>query len=81
LPIDPGYRGLVAEDCLDLVGAHRRDRLGVERSAEALLQGERAPERPPHGDLLVEQHPDEECERVLDQQPVGLCVAGDREPS
>ena len=48
-------------------------------AAEPALQRRRTAERPLHRHLLVEQHPDEERERIVDEQPVGDVVAGDGE--
>ena len=71
-------RGLGAEDGLEVVDRHRRDGMRVE-GAEPLAERRRAAEGPLHRDLLVEQHPDEERERVGDEERVGVGVAGDRE--
>ena len=43
------------------------------------LRRGRPAERPLHRHLLVEQHADHEGERILDEQPIGLGVAGDGE--
>ena len=48
---------------------------GVE-ATEAVPQRRRTAERPLHRHLLVEQHADEERERIVDEQLVGDGVAG-----
>ena len=70
-------RGLVAEHRLEVGGIHRRDRGRVEvLDAEPLLEQERRAERPLHRDLLVEQHPEHQRERLLRrEQAVGLGIS------
>ena len=63
-------RRLLHEHRDELLGVHRRDLVRVELAAEPLLQQGRALERPLHRHLLVEQHPDEECERIGVEQPI-----------
>ena len=67
------------EHLLELRGIHRRDPPGVER-ADPALQLERARERLLYGNLLVEREADQQRERLVDEQPVGLVVAGEAEP-
>src|SRR5436853_3152926 len=58
-----------------LFRSHAGDGRGVERfalGAEALLEGVRALERPFERDLLVEDHADEQGQRVLGEELVGL---------
>ena len=62
-------RGERGGQCL---GVHLGDALGVERLAESSLELQGACERPLQGDLLVENHPDEQSERTLREQRVGL---------
>src|SRR5205823_2570568 len=47
--------------------------------AEAALQQERSTERPLHRHLLVEEHPDQDRERLLREQAVGLRIGGEEE--
>jgi hypothetical protein len=69
-------RRFLPEHRLDVFGAHRRDGSGVEGS-ESFPQRRRTTERPLHRYLLIEQHPDEQRERVGDEELVGFGVAGD----
>ena len=46
---------------------------------EALAQRHRTLERPLHGNLLVEQHADEQRSGVVLEEQVGLGVSGDRD--
>ena len=61
----------------ELFGVHRRDLVRVELAAEPFLQKGGTLERPLHGHLLVEQHPDEKCERIGVQQPIRVAVSRD----
>ena len=78
----PGNRcsaGGVAEDRVESgFGVHRGDPRSVE-VADPLLELVRTAERLLDGHLLVEREPDEQGERLGDEQPVGLVVAGERE--
>ena len=74
-------RGLLAEHRNELLGVHRRDLVRVELAAQPLLQERGALERPLHRDLLIEEHADEQRERIGVEQAVGVGVAGDREGS
>ena len=49
------------------------------QAAEAVPERRRAAERPLHRHLLVQEHADEERQRVVDEQAVGDRVAGDGE--
>ena len=69
----------LAEGAVELAGVHARDRAGVE-SADAPLELERPREGLLHRDLLVEDEADEERERLLGEERVGLVVAGEVEP-
>src|SRR5919201_4328668 len=72
-------RGLAPEDLVELPGVRARDRLRVE-GAKAPLQLERRRERLLHRHLLVEREADEERERFLSDERVGLVVAREVEP-
>ena len=61
----------------ELVGVHRRDVGGVEPVAQPVAQERRRHERPLHRHLLVEQHPEQDGERVGVEELVGVGVAGD----
>ena len=67
---------LGAKDLLEPARIHARD-LGSVELAEAPLELEGARERLRHRYLLVEGEPDEECEWLFHEQPVGLVVAGE----
>ena len=67
------------ECAVELAGVHARDRARVE-IADPPLQLERPREGLLHGDLLVEDEADEERERLLGEERVGLVVAGEVEP-
>ena len=75
----PVQRGLVPEDRLEVLDRHRRDRAGVERAAEALPQQVRRLERPLHRNLLVEEHPEQQRERIGREQAVGGFVRRERQ--
>ena len=71
-------RGLVPEHRLELGGVHRRDRAGIELvHPEPLLQQERRAERPLHRDLLVQQHPDQDRERLPREELIGRRAGGE----
>ena len=75
----PGKRwmaGGVRNTSLELGGVRRGDARGVQVT-QPPAELERAAERLLDRDLLVEREPDEERERLLDQQAVGLVVAGE----
>jgi len=57
----------------------RGDRARVERP-QPLLDLQRPAERGLYGHLLVEREPDQQRERLLRDQCVGLVVAGEVEP-
>ena len=69
-------RRLDAEARVEVVGVHRDDRRRVEGAVEPLTQPGGSGERHLHRDLLVEQHAEESREGVVDEQLVGLGVAG-----
>jgi hypothetical protein len=63
-----------------LLGVGGSDGGGVEaRHTHPLGQVVGRPERLLHGDLLVEQHPDQERQRIGQEQLVGGGVPGDGE--
>src|SRR5690625_2129571 len=68
-------RGL-AHDLGELLEVDPRQPFGVE-AAEPPMQLVRAGERALHGHLLIEQHADDEGERVGGQQPVSGLIAGE----
>src|SRR5918993_5802552 len=73
-----GRRAL--EDAGELVSVRPGQLGGVEAvDAETVGQQPRCAEGALHRELLVEQHPDQECERVAAQQVVGRGVLGDAE--
>jgi hypothetical protein len=69
----------LAEDPVELARVHARD-LGSAEKAKAPLELERARERFLHRNLLVENEPDQERERVFGEEGVGLVVAREMEP-
>ena len=71
--------GLRAEHRDELFGVHRRDLVRVELATEPLLQKGGTLERPLHRHLLVEQHPDEKCERIGVEQPIRVAISRDCE--
>ena len=68
----------LAEDRVEVGRVHRRDPRGIEVAEPALELG-RAAERLLDGDLLVEREADEQGERIVGEQAVGVGVAGERE--
>ena len=76
LPGEAVDRRLLAERLQEPVGIAPRD-LGRVEAAQTLLQLQRAEERGRHRHLLVEDEPDQERERLLRDQPVGLVVPGE----
>ncbi len=60
------------EDRLQLFGIPLGDSLGVQRLAEPIGQQLRAVEGALHRELLVEEHPDQQCQPVACQQTIGL---------
>ncbi len=76
---EPVDGGRLAEERLELARVGRGDRAGVER-AESALELQRAGERRLHGYLLVEREPDQQRERILGDELVGLVVAREVQP-
>ena len=73
-------RGRSLEDAHELVGVGGRQVRGGERvDAHPVGQQPRRPEGTLHRELLVEQHPDQQRERVAAQQFVSGGVLGDAE--
>ncbi len=68
-----------AEDDGELVGIGLGDKRTIERFTEPLLEEIRTVESSFHGELLVEQHPDEQRQSVLCEEPVGIGIAGPRQ--
>ena len=62
----------------ELVGIHRGNPCRVE-IAHPLLQEVGTEEGPLHRYLLIEQHADDQRERIVFEQSVRVFVAGDRE--
>ena len=75
---EPVQRGLDAEPSVEVVRVHRHDRRRVEVPVEPRPQAGRRGERHLHRDLLVEQHPEQSGEGVIDEKLVGFGVAGHR---
>ena len=71
-------RRSLAEDRVQRGRVHRGDPGGVE-VAEPALQVGRSAERLLDGHLLVEREPDQQRQRFVDEQAVGIGVAGERE--
>ena len=69
-------RRLLAEDLIEPGWVERSDLLRVE-VAEPLLQLERAVKGLLDGDLLIQREPDQQRQRALRQEPVGLGIAGE----
>ncbi len=69
-------RGPLLEEFRKLFRVHGGDFPGIERFAEASGEFRRSPECSFQGDLLVEHHADEESQRILGEEGVGLLVAG-----
>jgi hypothetical protein len=69
----------LAEDAVELPRIHAGDLDSAEK-AKAPLELEGARERFLHRNLLVEDEPDEEGERLLGEEGVGLVVAREVEP-
>jgi hypothetical protein len=67
-----------SERDVERFGIHRRDPLRVEPD-DPPAELERARERLLEGHLLIEGEPDQERERVADEEPVGGLVTGERE--
>jgi len=70
-------RGPFPEDGVQLDWIHGRDACRVEVAETALELG-RAAERLLHGHLLIEREPDQQGERLDDEQAVRGGVAGER---
>ncbi len=80
--IEPGKRwiaGFSRNAASSCSGIEPGDRLGVQRS-EPLLHLQRAREGHGHRHLLVEREADQQRQRLLGEQPVGLVVPGEVEP-
>ncbi len=69
-------RRLLAEGLLELVEVELGDRRGVER-LDPLGEAQRSLEGQLDRDLLIEEHADQQRERLVGEQPVGRLVAGD----
>ena len=78
LAIEPGKRWIAGRSRKMSSSGAVATRAGLER-AEPLAQHERPRERLLHRHLLVEREADEQRERVLDEQHVGLVVVGEVE--
>ena len=85
--LDPGRHGsgvtvqrrLGREGGGEDLGVHRCDLPGVERVTESSSELGRPGEGPFQGDLLVQDHPDQQGEWILGQEFVGFRVAGEME--
>ena len=71
-------RRALAEDGVEGRGIRRRDPGGVQ-VAEPALELDGAAERLLDGHLLIEREPDQQGERFLDEQAVGVVIAGERQ--
>ena len=74
--------GPAAEDLVHLIGRECRDRRGVERHpdlAESLLQHQRRREGELHRHLLVEEHADQERERISREQAIRSVIRRERQ--
>ena len=81
LPMADGNRcsaGFCAEHLVDRFGTHGRDLMGVEPT-QTRLERRRTLERPLHRDLLVEQHPDQQRQGIVDEELIGVGITGDGE--
>ena len=67
----------LAEDRVEVGRVHRRDPRRIEVAEPALELG-RSAECLLDGDLLVEREPDEQGQRILGEEAIGLGVAGER---
>ena len=73
------HGGRALRRCLDGADVHRRDAVGVQRAEaleEHLRRGEPTARAP-----AVQREADDQRHRLVDQEPIGLVVAGEVEPS
>lgn len=76
---EPVHRGGLPEDRDELVGvgSGQRGRIEVVPAAGAVGDLAGTGEGGLHRDLLVQEHPDEQGERIIGQEAVGVVVTGD----
>ena len=67
-------RGLGGERVRKVFGVHASDEPRIERSSKAALQLGGAGERPLQRDLLVEDHADQQRERLGREEGVGFWI-------
>ncbi len=65
----------LAEDRPERLGLHRRDLGGIE-VAEAALEFKRTAEGLLDRDLLIEREADQQCQRLLGEETVGIGIPG-----